>query len=324
MPQRMVDGNAWALSRKIKDGVEERYRLHYILWLTLAEANGTFEVDIERIHAVLYAFQMPGIKTRNVKEMLTQFTAAGVLHVWKAPTRTGSTEKTWGWFPGSEKPGRLVSKEHLKRYKDLPPDYPGPIPDASGNMPRGFGVGVGKEGFGVGLEPPTSAANQNQNQPRLFSETPEGNWLKTLGGKQLEEIVAKAKRFTKQLIGEWQAIHGPAAILNYPDRDRDAWEWLCENVDNSILLEAFRKWARTARRTDKWALGEFSRRYEEFTDKIVVPEDPQVLATRQHSEDLDLKFRQERAASILNAPPKAAEPGGFEDYLAELDTTELN
>lgn len=123
MPKRVVDGEALWLSEKVKS-LPPQYRMHYANWIPLAEANGVFEANPERIQARLYAFLMPNITIRQVKNILSLMIAAGLVQVWE------EGGKTWGYFIGIEKAGRLPSLKHLDRYSSLPPappirDYPG-------------------------------------------------------------------------------------------------------------------------------------------------------------------------------------------------------
>lgn len=117
MPKRIVDGDALWLSEKIR-GLPEEYRLHYANWLPLAEANGVFEADIYRIQARVYAYMLPEISPEMVVKILKSFTDAGLVKVWR------EDNKSWGYFTGIEKSGRLPELRYLSRYKNLPPSPP--------------------------------------------------------------------------------------------------------------------------------------------------------------------------------------------------------
>jgi len=117
MPKRVVDGDALWLSDKVKK-LPETYRMHYANWLPLAEANGVFEADPDRIFTKVYSFLCPAMPKRRVKELLDLMVQAGLVQVWEAEG------KTWGYFIGIEKEGRLPSTKHLARYKNLPPNPP--------------------------------------------------------------------------------------------------------------------------------------------------------------------------------------------------------
>lgn len=148
MPCRVVDGEAVWTSKKLRK-VPEKYRLHYANWLPLAEANGTFELDHDMIWSRVYACLCPSVTSEEVKEIAKMFVEVGLIYKWN------EHGKTWGYFRGNEKPGRLPAKTHLDRYKNLPPFVPdksGIVPDnpgESGISPEGFRFGIGS---GIGLD----------------------------------------------------------------------------------------------------------------------------------------------------------------------------
>lgn len=126
MPKRVVDGDALWLSEKVKK-LPEKYRLHYANWLPLAEANGVFEASADRIRARVYAYLCPDFSEKDVTVVLQSMIRAGLVKIWE------EDGKTWGYFIGIEKSGRLPSIKHLPRYKNLPPNPP--ILDESGTVP---------------------------------------------------------------------------------------------------------------------------------------------------------------------------------------------
>jgi hypothetical protein len=123
VPKRVVDGEALWLSEKVR-GLPAEYRMHYANWLPLAEANGVFEASPARIHARIYSYLLPNMTTRVVKRIRDAFVDAGLLQLWD------EEGKTWGYFIGIEKTGRLPSMKHLARYANLPPNPP--VPDNPG------------------------------------------------------------------------------------------------------------------------------------------------------------------------------------------------
>lgn len=160
MPKRVVDGEAIWSSRKLKS-VPEDYRLHYANWIPMADVDGVFEADPDIIWSRVYAFLCPNISANFVNGILASFIDSGLVRVWK------TDNKMLGYFIGIEKPGRLPSEEHKRRYKDRSPIASDKadnlvsgkdlapcreIPGNSGNMPEGFGlgfgVGLGMEGYG--------------------------------------------------------------------------------------------------------------------------------------------------------------------------------
>jgi hypothetical protein len=116
MPARVVDDSIY-LSSKVK-ALKPEYRAEYSYLIPLAEANGVFEADPERIWATAYSYHRDGITPGWVRDLLEDLKRVDLLRTW---TEVG---KTWGFWVGIDKPGRLPSKEHLKRYKNLPPSAP--------------------------------------------------------------------------------------------------------------------------------------------------------------------------------------------------------
>ena len=138
MPARVIDDSIY-LSDKIK-ALKPEHRAEYSYLLPLTEANGVLEVNPGRIWAAAYSYHRTGIDIGWVQDLLDDLKQQDLLRTWE------EAGKTWGWWVGIDKPGRLPSKEHLKRYKNLPPypplriredsffpEYPGP--DQSGTGP---------------------------------------------------------------------------------------------------------------------------------------------------------------------------------------------
>lgn len=146
----MIDGEALWTSSKLKRA-DEGVRIHYANWLPLAEANGVFEVDFDIIKARVYPIISPAITWEEVGHIYNEFVRVGLLYEWVSSDKY----KKWAYFIGIDKPGRLPSEKHMKRYKSLPPDPPSRIiPDSSGSMPEGFGsVRSGMDGKGSDLAP---------------------------------------------------------------------------------------------------------------------------------------------------------------------------
>lgn len=134
MPKRVVDGEALWLSEKVKT-LPEEYRMHYANWIPLAEANGVFEASVDRVYARVYSFLMPSISKKKVRGILDAFIRVGLIRVWS------EGGKTWGYFVGIEKTGRLPSLKHLDRYTNLPPAPPSE--DESGINPGQSGTEAG-------------------------------------------------------------------------------------------------------------------------------------------------------------------------------------
>ncbi len=158
MPKRIVDGEALWTSTKLGNVTPKEFRFHYANWLPMAEANGVFEANLAIIRSKVYGFLSPETTNNKVSRIFNEFLRVGLLSVYEADG------KTWAYFNGIHKPGRLPSGAHVTRYKNLPPDPPpelsGTDPGLSGTdpgvcriTPEGFGFGVGSGiGIGIGLE----------------------------------------------------------------------------------------------------------------------------------------------------------------------------
>jgi hypothetical protein len=116
MPARVVD-SAIYLSDKIR-GLKEEYRAEYSYLLPMAEANGVFEADPDKIWAVAYSFHRKNITPEIVQDILADMKRVDLLRTWE------ERGKVWGFWTGIDKAGRLPSKKHLDRYKNLPPSPP--------------------------------------------------------------------------------------------------------------------------------------------------------------------------------------------------------
>jgi hypothetical protein len=117
MPKRFVDGEALWLSDRVKS-LPEDLRLHYANWIPLAEANGVFEADPERILSRVYSFLLPDIGTKDVLRALRALIRVGLVKTWR------ENGKTWGYFIGIAKGGRLPPPSQLEKFGKLPPSPP--------------------------------------------------------------------------------------------------------------------------------------------------------------------------------------------------------
>jgi len=117
MPARVVDGDAIYLSGRVK-ALKPEHRAEYSYLIPMAEANGVFDADPDRIWATAYAYLRDGISPGWVRDLLEDFKRVDLLRTW---TENG---KVWGFWTGIDKAGRLPSKKHWNRYKNLPPKAP--------------------------------------------------------------------------------------------------------------------------------------------------------------------------------------------------------
>jgi hypothetical protein len=219
----MVDGDAIATSTKL-NRVPEKYRLDYAYWVTFTEANGTFEANPDIIWAKYYAFQFPHRKKKQVKEIISAFHDAGLLILWRA------NEKTWGFFIGSEKPGRLPSSKHLNRYKNLPPAYPGLIPDQSGTDPGPVPLDLNC------IELNRIELKRNEGQSICLTDS-------FPRSEEENDMASSAKRFAERLVRIWHEIHGDSAVVRVSDYSKDEFNFLVTNHKQELLEDAFRLWA---------------------------------------------------------------------------------
>jgi len=156
---RLVDGDALWRSRRVKN-LPVDLRLHYANWIPMAEANGVFEAEADVIQNKIYSFLRPDIIEDDVAEILQEFVRVGLVVTWE------ERGKTWGFFVGMDKRGRLPGPAHIKRFSFGIPSYPGAVIESSGEVPVefpsdsrptpvefpcGVGVGVGLDGCRIGV-----------------------------------------------------------------------------------------------------------------------------------------------------------------------------
>jgi len=164
MPKRIIDGEGiWRSDTLLR--VEPRWmRAEYANLLPLALANGVFECARRRVWSQVYSYNRPEITIDDTEQILDTFARVGLLFRWQ-----DEGGKWWGYWVGSDKPGRLPSiKRRQERHEKL-----GPYPpkdrlaeflqaaentvDANGNHSAtngmaglGFGSGLGS-GLGSGV-----------------------------------------------------------------------------------------------------------------------------------------------------------------------------
>ena len=117
MPKRFVDGEKLWRSDKVKS-LPFDVRMHYANWLPMAEANGVFEAGPDHIRTQVYSFLLPDMTNSDVSRVLKAMVRAKLVKTWK------EAGKTWGYFLGIAKNGRLPELRYLDRYKNLPPAPP--------------------------------------------------------------------------------------------------------------------------------------------------------------------------------------------------------
>jgi hypothetical protein len=170
MPKRVVDGEALWRSEKLGRIQPEKVRAEYANQLPLALANGVFECDARRVWAAVYAFNRPEVSIADVEAMQAEFERVGMLFRWST-----SDGKTWGYWVGIERPGRLPSASRLKtRHEALGPEPPESalkayvdshrLPDGQPVVALGFGFGFGS-GLGSGSPEAENASDSSSPPP---------------------------------------------------------------------------------------------------------------------------------------------------------------
>lgn len=151
MPKRVIDGEALWLSTKLKKVQPEEFRAELANLIPLALADGSFEADADLIQSRVYSFLRPSVTIQRVAAILDEFERVGILGRWEV------NGKTWGYWIGINKPGRLpppsrLDKNHEK-LGETPPDYilsgQSMASQRSADGCVGFGFGSGS-GFGFG------------------------------------------------------------------------------------------------------------------------------------------------------------------------------
>ncbi|MGB8802704.1 MAG: hypothetical protein WCC97_18650 [Candidatus Acidiferrales bacterium] len=147
----MIDFDALWASDKLA-ACKESARVEYTWFYGLADAYGCFEINIAAIRSRVSSIR-PKLSVSRITAILEQFRLNGLLFVWK-------TDKTYGFWTGSDKKGRLPPEGTRHRYKRFTP----PVPiealaeyesrfgrDSVATISRqGVGVGVGLDGLGDG------------------------------------------------------------------------------------------------------------------------------------------------------------------------------
>lgn len=240
MPARILDGDGLWRSKKLKS-VEERFRAEYANLLPLAEANGVFDCDPDRVWSDVYAFNRPEVDVETVEEILDVFERADLLQRW---TEGG---KTWGFWTGITKSGRLPSEAHIKRYKNLPPSPP---PGLSRIMPEGIGIGLVLDRIGLDREAET--------QNTLLEDT----------DMKAEKVIPTSCR---QILG--------IKAETYPDVINQI-RALAILTSNGQVVQEFEDWARENRGDEFYSkpLSAFLRSRDSINmESKSAAEDPQVL-----------------------------------------------
>jgi len=119
MPKRVIDGEGLWRSDKLLRVEPPRFRAEYACLLPLALANGVFEANARRIWATVYSYNRQDVSIDQVEAILAEFERVKLIFRWT------DAAKTWGFFVGIEKPGRLPPPSRLKHgHEVLGPEPP--------------------------------------------------------------------------------------------------------------------------------------------------------------------------------------------------------
>jgi hypothetical protein len=158
VPKRVLDGEGVWRSDKIGRVEPVRARPEYANMLPLALANGSFECSALRVWSIVYSYNRPDVSVKDVEIFLDAFAEVGLLFRW-----TESDGKTWAYFVGIEKPGRLPGKSRKGKNEKVgaePPENDLRKFLESKNFPgfgSGFGTGSGNGHISRASHAPTPA-----------------------------------------------------------------------------------------------------------------------------------------------------------------------
>ena len=154
MPPRMIDFESLWASEKLAE-CESSDRAEYAWLYGLADANGSFELNMRSIHSRVSAIR-PRLTLRRLERIFANFERHGLLFIWS------ENGKRYGHWTGSNRPGRLPKLSERHRYKKLAPDVPNEGLAAyesrfrrdavTTKSPLGVGVELGCDRIGDGKE----------------------------------------------------------------------------------------------------------------------------------------------------------------------------
>src|SRR6185437_10669782 len=132
MPKRIIDGEALWGSDRIASVEPEWVRPEYANLIPLALSNGVFEFSVRRVWKDVYAYNRPSMTEKKVAIVLEALRAAKLLFVFQAEG------KSWGFWTGIDRPGRLPSRERRGTHEKTGPEPPAELlqsflMDANGN-----------------------------------------------------------------------------------------------------------------------------------------------------------------------------------------------
>jgi hypothetical protein len=119
MPKRVIDAEAVWRSKKLAQVQPAWIKFHFPWLLGLARANGVFELDIRAIWAQAYSYYFPDVTVEQVAEIFAEFIRVKLVFTWTIG------EKTWAFWVGSTKSGRLPPRSRVQAgHEILGPEPP--------------------------------------------------------------------------------------------------------------------------------------------------------------------------------------------------------
>lgn len=168
MPKRIVDGEGLWRSNKLARVEPLRTRAEFANLIPLALANGSFECSPRLVWSQVYSFNRPDVTPEDVELFLKAFEDAGMLFRW-----TDANGRTWGYFVGIDRPGRLPGKSRKGKNEKIgaEPAIPELRKFLESKGCPGFGLGSGISsgngtGSGVDNGAPKNSARKAQDNPR--------------------------------------------------------------------------------------------------------------------------------------------------------------
>jgi len=119
VPKRVVDGPGVWRSEKLARVEPPTFRAEYANLIPLALANGVFECNTKRVWSDVYAFNRPDMPPERAESLLNEFERVKLLFRW-----TDAEGRTWGYWTGIDKPGRLPGKSRRGTNEPIGPEPP--------------------------------------------------------------------------------------------------------------------------------------------------------------------------------------------------------
>jgi hypothetical protein len=177
MPSRMIDFDALWSSDKLA-ACKESVRAEYSWFYGLADANGAFEINLRAIHSRVSAIR-PKLSAKRIGAVFEEFHQNGLLFKWV------TNGKTYGFWTGSDKTGRLPKLSERHRYKRFAPDVPKQeLAEYESRFTRdavastsllgvGVGLGLDRKGDGIGVGEGVGAEGETQHLARASDRSSE-------------------------------------------------------------------------------------------------------------------------------------------------------